>query len=75
MIAYIRRLLATRRRDLSQAIVDDLRRENLSLHFRLQKAERKLEEEAQKRSDIVSRGNRTRASKRRQAALAMMQEG
>ena len=35
----------------------------------------KLEEEAQKRSDIVSRGNRTRASKRRQAALAMMQEG
>ena len=75
MIAYIRRLLATRRRDLSQAVIEDLRRENLSLHFRLQKAERKLEEEAQERSDIVSRGNRTRASKRRQAALAMMQEG
>ena len=69
MIAYIRRLLATRRRDLSQTIIEDLRRD------RLQKAERKLEEEAQKRSDIVSRGNRTHASKRRQAALAMMQEG
>lgn len=75
MIAYIRRLLATRRRDLSQAVIDDLRRENVRLHFRALTAERKLEEEAHKRSDIVSRGNRTRASKRRQAALAMMQEG